>query len=81
MASLLEDFNLWLVQTSAEVEMPLEVFILLLSVNIILLTLLLIFIVNRIRTGGGLQKSGQEFGAGRKSGMASGTLAELIEEE
>jgi|Deesub1362A_J573_1020465.scaffolds.fasta_scaffold05113_2 hypothetical protein len=84
MASLLEDFNLWLAQTSAEVGIPLEVFIFLLSANIVLLIVLLIFALKKIWMKGGehFKKGEQKPGSGeRKSEVTSGTLSELIEEQ
>jgi hypothetical protein len=83
MALLLEDFNLWLAQTSAEVGIPLEVFIFLLSANIVLFIVLLIFALKKIWTRGGehFRKSEQKpESAERKAEVASGTLSELIEE-
>jgi hypothetical protein len=84
MASLLEDFNLWLAQTSTNVGIPLEVFIFILSANIVLLIALLIFALKKIWVKGGehLKRGAQKpESAERKAEVASGTLSELIEEQ
>ena len=75
MASPLQQFDLWLVRSSAEVGIPLEVFIPLLAVNIVLLTALVLFLISRFRRraqGGEVQDAGRA--------EARGTLSELIEE-
>ncbi|WP_456474333.1 hypothetical protein [Candidatus Pyrohabitans sp.] len=49
MLSLFEDLNLWLIQTSSDTGISLEIFIILLSANIVILITSMIFVFRRIR--------------------------------
>lgn len=81
MASPMEDFNLWLVQVSAEVGIPLDVFIFLLSANIVLLTIMILIILSKIWGRYPKNRAHEPESVKRKAEVASGTLSELIEEQ
>ena len=81
MASLMEDFNLWLFQASVEVGIPLDVFIFLLCANIVLLTIMILIILNKIWVRYPKNHTHEPESVKRKAEVASGTLSELIEEQ
>jgi len=79
MDSLLRDFNLWLNKTSSETGIPLEVLILVVSAASVALVALILLALRRLL--GRERTASAEEPEERGTGVASGTLSELLEEE